>query len=96
MKLQEIAQRLGCELRGDGQIDIHGVAPIEDAGPGTLSFVANPRYRPFLSTTRAAAIIVAPTAARSMVVLAPISTSSSITTVPPCTILRARPSAPRT
>ena len=63
MKLQEIAQRLGCELRGDGQIDIHGVAPIEDAGPGTLSFVANPRYRPFLSTTRAAAVIVAPTEA---------------------------------
>ncbi len=63
MKLQEIAQRLGCELRGDGQVDIHGVAPIEDAPPGTLSFVANPRYRPFLRTTRAAALIVAPTEA---------------------------------
>jgi UDP-3-O-[3-hydroxymyristoyl] glucosamine N-acyltransferase len=62
MKLAEIAQRLGCELRGDGTVEIHALAPIEDATPGTLTFVANPRYRPHLQTTRASAVIVATTA----------------------------------
>ena len=59
MQLAEIARRLGCELRGDGSIEIDGVAPIESAGPGTLTFVANPRYRPYLRTTRASAVLVA-------------------------------------
>jgi UDP-3-O-[3-hydroxymyristoyl] glucosamine N-acyltransferase len=58
MKLAEIAQRIGCELRGDGGIEITGLAPIEEAGPGTLTFVANPRYRPHLRSTQAAAVIV--------------------------------------
>ena len=59
MKLAEIAARIGCELTGDGEVEIEAIAPIEDAGPGTLTFVANPRYRPYLQTTRAAAVIVA-------------------------------------
>jgi len=58
MKLAEIATRLGCELVGDGNIEIHALAPIEEAEPGTLAFMANPRYRPHLQTTRAAAVIV--------------------------------------
>jgi len=58
MKLAEIAERIGCQLRGDGQIEIHALAPIEEAGPGTLTFVANPRYRSHLRTTRASAVIV--------------------------------------
>ncbi len=59
MKLADIAQRIGCELRGDGSVDITGIAPIEDAPPGTLTFLANPRYRHYLKTTRASAVIVA-------------------------------------
>jgi UDP-3-O-[3-hydroxymyristoyl] glucosamine N-acyltransferase len=58
MKLSEIAQRLECEVRGDGSVDIVGVAPIETAEPGTLTFVANPRYRSQLRTTRASAVLV--------------------------------------
>jgi UDP-3-O-[3-hydroxymyristoyl] glucosamine N-acyltransferase len=58
MKLGEIAERLGCELRGGPDIEIHGMAPIEEAEPGTLTFVANPRYHPYLRTTRASAVIV--------------------------------------
>jgi len=60
MKLAEIAARIGCELRGDGDIDISGLSPIEDAEPGTLTFVANPRYRQYLEATHAAAVILAP------------------------------------
>ena len=58
MKLAEIAERLGCELRGDGNVEIHGLAPIDDAGPGTLTFLANPRYAPYLETTAASAVIL--------------------------------------
>ncbi len=58
MKLGELAQRLGCKLDGDGGIDIKGVGPIENAQAGEISFVANPRYRKYLSDTAAAAVIV--------------------------------------
>lgn len=59
MKLADIAQRIGCELRGDGAVEIYSIAPIDEAEPGTLTFVANPRYRSHLPTTRASAVIVA-------------------------------------
>jgi UDP-3-O-[3-hydroxymyristoyl] glucosamine N-acyltransferase len=58
LKLQEIAARLECRLEGDGSIDIHGVAGIEDAGPGELTFFTNPKYAPELRTTRASAVIL--------------------------------------
>lgn len=60
MKLGELATRLGCELRGDANIEIERVAPIETAGTGDLTFVGNPRYARYLEGTRAAAVIVAP------------------------------------
>jgi UDP-3-O-[3-hydroxymyristoyl] glucosamine N-acyltransferase len=59
MKLSEIGRVLGCELRGDGDVEIQGVAPIEDAPPGTLTFLADRRLAPHLDTTRAAAIVLA-------------------------------------
>lgn len=58
MKLAEIAQRLGCELDGDGALEISGLAPIDTAEPGTLTFLANPRYRSFLASTGASAVIL--------------------------------------
>jgi len=60
VKLRELAARLGCELCGDGDVDIRGVAGLEQAGPGELSFLANPRYADKLGATRAAAVVVAP------------------------------------
>lgn len=59
MKLGEIAERLGCELEGDAQLEITGVAGIEEAKTGELTFLANRKYRPALKTTRATAILVA-------------------------------------
>jgi UDP-3-O-[3-hydroxymyristoyl] glucosamine N-acyltransferase len=58
MKLGEIAQRLGCELEGDAALEITGVAGIEDARPGQITFLANRRYRAFLKKTRASAVLV--------------------------------------
>jgi UDP-3-O-[3-hydroxymyristoyl] glucosamine N-acyltransferase len=58
MKLRELAERLACRLEGDGEIEIVRVAGIEDAGPGDLTFVANPKYLATLSTTRASAVLL--------------------------------------
>lgn len=59
MKLVELAEKLGCELRGDGSVEITGVAAIEDAAQGDISFLANARYHSFLETTRASALTLA-------------------------------------
>ena len=57
LKLETIAARLGCTLEGDGAIDITRVAAIESAGPGDLTFFANPKYAAALRRTRASAVI---------------------------------------
>ncbi|HZD30371.1 MAG TPA: UDP-3-O-(3-hydroxymyristoyl)glucosamine N-acyltransferase [Candidatus Angelobacter sp.] len=59
MKLGEIATALNATLEnGDPATDIAGVAGIEDAGAGHITFVANPKYAAAAKTTAAAAIIV--------------------------------------
>src|SRR5690349_10582577 len=58
MKLRELAERLACRLDGDGEIEIVRVAGIHDAGPGDLTFVANPKYLSSLATTRASAVLL--------------------------------------
>src|SRR5438067_3450510 len=60
MKLGEIAKRLGTHLEGDRNIDIHGVAGIEEAEPGEITFVANPKYATAAHRTRASAVVVTP------------------------------------
>ena len=59
MKLGEIAKQLGCEVDGDASLEITGVAGIEEAEPGELTFFVNRKYRPALETTRASAVFVA-------------------------------------
>jgi UDP-3-O-[3-hydroxymyristoyl] glucosamine N-acyltransferase len=44
MKLAEVAERLSCKLEGDGNIDIEGVATLEDAGHQHISFLTNIKY----------------------------------------------------
>jgi len=58
VKLSELASRLACRLEGDGDIDIVRVSGIQDAGPGDVSFLANPKYEKLLASTRASAVIV--------------------------------------
>ena len=58
MKLSELAAALGCELRGDGAIEITGVAGMEHAGPSELTFLANPKYAHKVKHTRAGAMLV--------------------------------------
>src|SRR5438067_2173512 len=59
MKLEQIASALGARLEnGSPDTEITGVAGIEEAGPGQITFVANPKYAPAARSTRAAAVIV--------------------------------------
>jgi UDP-3-O-[3-hydroxymyristoyl] glucosamine N-acyltransferase len=60
MKLGDLAAQLGCQLDGDGDIEIVRVAAIENAGPGDLTFLANSRYAAQLISTAASAVIVSP------------------------------------
>jgi UDP-3-O-[3-hydroxymyristoyl] glucosamine N-acyltransferase len=59
--LRVLAERLGCALRGDGEVEVARVAPIDRAEPGSITFVAGPKWAPRLKSTRASAVIVAAT-----------------------------------
>lgn len=58
MRLEELATRLGCEIRGDGSLEITGVAGMEHATPHQITFLANPKYAHKVKSSRAGAIIV--------------------------------------
>jgi UDP-3-O-[3-hydroxymyristoyl] glucosamine N-acyltransferase len=59
MKLKEIASHLGARLEPlDADTEITGVAPIETAAPGQITFIADPRYAAIARSTKASAIIV--------------------------------------
>ena len=58
MKLGELAARLGCTLEGDANVEVHGVAGIESASGGEITFLANPKYSRELAKTRASAVFV--------------------------------------
>ena len=61
MKLARLAEVLDARLEnGSADTEITGVAGIEEAGPGQITFVANPKYANAARTTKAAAVIVAP------------------------------------
>lgn len=58
MRLSEIAERIGCEMQSSEDVEIQRVAGIQEAGPGDLTFVSNPKYVRHIATTRASAIIL--------------------------------------
>jgi UDP-3-O-[3-hydroxymyristoyl] glucosamine N-acyltransferase len=60
LSLAEIVARLGGEALGEVAAPLTGVATLESAGPGEITFLANPKYRPKLAATRAGAVILGP------------------------------------
>lgn len=60
ISLFALAKRLGAELTGNPDALVTGVAGIEDAGPGDVTFVANPKYAAKARDTRATAVLVDP------------------------------------
>lgn len=63
MTIRELADKLHALAiePPDADVQITHVAPVQEAGPGALSFIANPNYERFLATTKASALIVSPT-----------------------------------
>jgi len=58
MKIKEIAEMLNADVIGDGEVVIERLYPIDEAGAGDLTFIANPQYLRQLESTRADAILV--------------------------------------
>jgi UDP-3-O-[3-hydroxymyristoyl] glucosamine N-acyltransferase len=58
MTAAEIAQRLGGTLTGDGSAEIKGLAGLQDAGPGDITFLSNPRYATAMAQTNASVVVV--------------------------------------
>ncbi|HEY0201613.1 MAG TPA: UDP-3-O-(3-hydroxymyristoyl)glucosamine N-acyltransferase, partial [Burkholderiaceae bacterium] len=60
ISLGSIVDALGGSLHGDPGMSIKDIAPLESAGPSSLSFLSNPRYQQQLAQSHAGCIIVAP------------------------------------
>lgn len=58
MLLEHLAAKLGCHLVGDPKIEISGLAGMEQAAAGQLTFLANPKYASKVQATKASAILV--------------------------------------
>lgn len=58
LTLAEIADQVQGTLHGDPEHRISGVAPVDQADSEQLSFVANPRYLPYVQGTRAGVLLV--------------------------------------
>src|SRR5687768_12197053 len=54
----QIAQLIGGSIEGTNDVAVHSFGKIEEAGPGQLSFFANPKYEEFLYKTKASIIII--------------------------------------
>ena len=54
----QIAVILEGEVEGNSEIEVSKLSKIEEGGPGSLSFLANPKYTQFIYTTKASIVIV--------------------------------------
>ena len=57
--LSDICELLEGELIGDGSVMIDGIAEVEKAGIGEITFVVNKRYADYLNDSKASAVIIA-------------------------------------
>src|SRR5437870_13820908 len=58
MKLLDLAAKTGARIEGETDIDIIRAVGLDQAGPGQVTFLSNPRYTSRVKTTRASAIFV--------------------------------------
>ena len=55
--LAELSKLLNAKILGDGQCRITGIAPIQEAGEGDITFVTDRNFVKFLSETKASAVL---------------------------------------
>ncbi len=60
LRLGSFVEALGGELHGDASLLIEGLAPLESAQPGQMSFLNQPRFLKQLATSQASCVIVSP------------------------------------
>lgn len=58
--LSDLAERFGCELHGDGGVEISSVCSLQSGRADAITFLANRKYHRYLSMTTAAAVILKP------------------------------------
>jgi UDP-3-O-[3-hydroxymyristoyl] glucosamine N-acyltransferase len=56
--LEQLAARFGGHIEGDSTRRVSSLAPLDQAGPEQLAFLANPKYLPQVEATRAAAVLI--------------------------------------
>ena len=62
---RRIAELVGGRLEGDGDVTVHGVAPLDRAGEGQLTFLSVSKYAGQLSDCRASVVLVSPALANA-------------------------------
>ncbi len=55
---QLIASMIGGKVEGDGNVKLIGFAKIEEAVPGYVTFIANPKYSHYIYETKASAVLI--------------------------------------
>ncbi|MDX9740180.1 MAG: UDP-3-O-(3-hydroxymyristoyl)glucosamine N-acyltransferase [Gammaproteobacteria bacterium] len=58
ISLDELVAKFGGELRGDGSVRVQRISALDTAGAGDISFLSGARFRRYLPTTRATAVIL--------------------------------------
>lgn len=58
LSISEIANFIGAEIEGDSSLKVHTISKIEEGQKGSITFLANPKYRPYLYKTQASAVII--------------------------------------
>lgn len=58
IRLEQLVERLGGQLKGDAQTEVAGIAPLDVAGASQLTFLSNPKFRAQAGQTQAAALIL--------------------------------------
>ncbi len=58
LRLDELAAFLGARLKGEGSVELSGLAELKTAGPSDLAFLSNPKYAPDLAYTEAGAVLL--------------------------------------
>ncbi len=59
-RLDDIARQVDAQLVGDADCIISSISVLQDAEPGSISFLSNRKYRKYLKTTKASAVVLGP------------------------------------
>ena len=94
VSLGELAVRFGCELRGNPDTPIERIATLGNAGPGSIAFLANPKYRSQLADTQASAVVLDSRSANACPVPALVSPNPYATFARISTLLNPTPGLP--